>query len=103
MTRQSLGLVTFRLERISVTMGQEEPASCPRCREILDVTQPDPEAPDRLIGTCTGCGSWFLMEQSPDGSALDMVALPCRSKREGPSVARLWAEGANPESAQARA
>jgi hypothetical protein len=103
MTRQSLGLVTFRLERISINTGPEEPTSCPRCREMLDLSQPDPEDPDRLIGTCSGCGSWFLIEQSQEGLVLDMVALPCRLKQEGPLLARIWTEEVESESIQARA
>ena|SRR6056297_2432845 len=100
MTRQTLGLVTFRLERISVNVGRDESALCPRCRESMDLTQPDPGDPDRLIGTCGGCCSWYLIEQSEEESVLDMVALPCRSKQEGPITARIWTEAIDEDSCQ---
>ena len=42
----------------------------PRCRECqvrLDVHQPDEERPEHLLGTCAGCGDWYLIEVGRDG------------------------------------
>jgi hypothetical protein len=45
---------------------------CDCCQSVLDLHQPDPDRPDRLLGTCPECGSWFLI----DGDAHTMLALP---------------------------
>lgn len=35
---------------------------CARCQAVLARHQPDDEQPDRLLGTCDGCGAWFLLD-----------------------------------------
>jgi hypothetical protein len=47
--------------------------SCPCCRENLVLHLPDPDLPDRLLGTCEACKSWFLI----DAGRGVMVLLPC--------------------------
>jgi hypothetical protein len=56
-------------------------AGCPGCGAPLELHQPDPECPERLLGTCPRCGGWFLLDGvsgwslslpntvSPDGTA----------------------------------
>ena len=36
---------------------------CPKCIGLLDVSQPDAEDPDRIIGMCTveTCTEWYLI------------------------------------------
>ena len=38
-------------------------ALCARCHSLLDRHQPDDDRPDRLLGTCTECGLWHLIDQ----------------------------------------
>jgi hypothetical protein len=45
---------------------------CARCHDVLDRHQPDDELPDRLLGTCPCCSSWYLI----DASACVMYLLP---------------------------
>ena len=45
---------------------------CARCQEVLDRHQPDEEQPDRLLGTCPHCSSWFLI----DAASCVMYLLP---------------------------
>jgi hypothetical protein len=45
---------------------------CAECQCPLDRHQPDPEQPDRLLGTCEDCGTWYLI----DGELCVMIALP---------------------------
>jgi hypothetical protein len=45
---------------------------CGCCQSVLDRHQPDPDRPDRMLGTCPECGAWFLI----DGDARTMLALP---------------------------
>ena len=40
--------------------------ACPGCRESLDLHQPDPSRPERLLGTCPSCGSWFIIDAATD-------------------------------------
>lgn len=45
---------------------------CAHCQEVLDQHQPDSERPERLLGTCSDCGAWYLI----DGCAGVMYRLP---------------------------
>ena len=45
---------------------------CARCQTELVRHQPDDEHPERLLGTCEGCGAWYLI----DADAGVMFALP---------------------------
>lgn len=46
-------------ERIRFEVASE--VLCTRCHEPLERHQPDEERPDRLLGTCRGCGAWYLL------------------------------------------
>ncbi len=37
---------------------------CARCQAPLVRHQPDENEPNRLLGTCDDCGSWFLLDLS---------------------------------------
>ncbi len=39
---------------------------CVRCQTPLDRHQPDGERPDQLLGTCSECGSWYLIDSEAD-------------------------------------
>jgi hypothetical protein len=52
------------------------PIPCPRCGLSLGIHQPDAEFPDQLLGTCDGCGTWFLVAVAPDGNEAVVVYLP---------------------------
>jgi hypothetical protein len=36
--------------------------ACPCCREPLAIHQPDPGWPERLLGACHSCRTWFLID-----------------------------------------
>jgi hypothetical protein len=40
--------------------------ACPGCGDTLEIHQPDPRKPDRLLGTCCSCGAWFLIDAAAD-------------------------------------
>ncbi|HEY2157860.1 MAG TPA: hypothetical protein VGH33_19685, partial [Isosphaeraceae bacterium] len=42
---------------------------CRSCDAPLDVSQPDPNLPDRLLATCPDCLTWYLVETSDQGVA----------------------------------
>jgi len=39
---------------------------CLACGEPLSIHQPDPNAPERLLGTCEACGAWHLIDYDRD-------------------------------------
>jgi hypothetical protein len=74
----SVSRFTFRPTRIAQVR-------CTDCHTPLTVHQPDEGQPSRLLGTCSGCGHWYLMDcaqghdesvmaQLPDGDSLRDVA-----------------------------
>lgn len=54
--------------------------TCPVCSHDLDIHQPDEGSPERLLGTCPECGSWFLID--PDLGQI--LLLPDARARFGP-------------------
>ena len=45
------------------TVPTGKDADCPNCGDELLIHQPDPETPDRLLGTCDECKSWYLLNR----------------------------------------
>ncbi len=39
---------------------------CIACNGSLGLHQPDPAFPDRLLGVCTGCQRWHILDLIPD-------------------------------------
>ena len=58
------------LERVRFECSRE--ILCPYCQSELDRHQPDEARPDQLLGTCLGCGMWYLV----DGEACVMYGMP---------------------------
>ena len=59
---------------------------CLNCLDPLDLYQPESQDPERLVGTCHGCGRWYLLDWDPiSGNGL-MLLLPDRDQlRASPS------------------
>ncbi|HWE39040.1 MAG TPA: hypothetical protein VG406_21005 [Isosphaeraceae bacterium] len=51
-------------------------APCPDCRSVLDLHQPEPDRPDRLLGTCPACGLWSLIVVADDDDQATLYPLP---------------------------
>lgn len=66
---------------------------CFQCAEQVEVHQPEPEGPDRLLGTCPGCGAWYLLDALADRSEVAMVLLPGGVELH-PSLAEVEGDGA---------
>jgi hypothetical protein len=49
---------------------------CLNCGAPLEIHQPDAEEPQRFIGTCAGCGRWYLLDWVPRASEGLMLMLP---------------------------
>src|SRR5215471_14675520 len=52
--------------------------ACPRCHAYLLIHQPDQQLPDRLLGTCYECRTWFLI----NATAGVIVRLPDEEELE---------------------
>jgi len=49
---------------------------CLYCGESLELHQPDIGSPDRMVGICTKCGCWYLLDAIPGRNRAVMVRLP---------------------------
>jgi hypothetical protein len=47
--------------------GLRPPFLCEGCATPLEMSQPDEQRPERLLGVCPACGSWFLVEAADTG------------------------------------
>jgi hypothetical protein len=65
---------------------------CLACRLALHRHQPDQQTPSRLLGTCEGCGRWYLILMKPDITSALMVALP-----EGELFRSAWDDHGGPD------
>ncbi len=54
--------------------------TCPvrGCGNPLELHQPDLAVPDRLLGTCLGCGQWSLVLLKRETGGADLVELPIK-------------------------
>jgi hypothetical protein len=49
---------------------------CPACKSFLDIHQPDPIQPERILGTCSECGAWHLIEVLDATEQMIVLQLP---------------------------
>jgi hypothetical protein len=55
--------------------------ACPACQMVMEIHQPDLDQPERLLGTCTTCRAWTLVDVGSYGQlTLTMLARPARSR-----------------------
>jgi hypothetical protein len=51
-------------------------AVCQKCQTKLDINQPQENDPNELLGTCSHCGCWHLIQVSPDGAEALLFNVP---------------------------
>src|SRR5262245_47419622 len=72
--------LTVELSALVILLGEADSRpSCPHCDAgtALELHQPVDSAPERLLGTCSSCGRWFLLiEVGEDSREALMVELP---------------------------
>ncbi|HWE37458.1 MAG TPA: hypothetical protein VG406_12890 [Isosphaeraceae bacterium] len=68
--------VTVPLEAAAVPIDPRRPGriGCRRCGRALELNQPDPDDPDRWLGTCPACGCWQVVEIL-DGERMALVVV----------------------------
>ena len=75
-------MTTDRFDSTKVTLVarnlnlEEEPvAACSRCRQEMELHQPDINQPDRLLGICPDCGDWVMIDYE-SASLASVLELP---------------------------
>jgi hypothetical protein len=76
MTSNLLALDPVRLSCEAVDFSE---AICLDCHGPLEIHQPDTRLPDRLLGACSSCSAWYLI----DAAASIMVHLPDEATLRG--------------------
>ena len=68
---------------VSLTMtglpivGKDVPrVKCMSCNLRLELHQPDPESPERLLGICERCRNWYVLDLVQDDNEAVMVHIP---------------------------
>jgi hypothetical protein len=79
MTEGARNLFASRRNPMSILrLADLAAAPCPDCRSDLNIHQPEPDQPDRLLGTCPACGLWSLIvvDEAHDQATLHALADP---------------------------
>jgi hypothetical protein len=69
-----MATTSFRFETDAASDQPMSEIRCPGCGDYLVVHMPDPEMPERLLGTCDGCKCWYVM--SAGEGTMVLVATP---------------------------
>lgn len=59
---------------------------CRDCKGVIDIHQPNPAQPERILGTCSKCGSWYLIEPQTEGDRTMVLQLPDLAEISHPAV-----------------
>jgi hypothetical protein len=65
-----------RMWSVTMDLVSNFPAKVIACEGPLDLHQPDPGFPDRMVGVCMRCGRWYLLDSIPGTEEALMVLLP---------------------------
>ena len=68
--------VTMPVTRVEHCPEAAEWVACLSCQRHLGLVQPMTEEPERLVGTCEGCGRWYLIDWHPGSLQGVMLLLP---------------------------
>ncbi len=69
-------VLTVVLEVVGDRNGVPGGWHCQGCKEELELHQPDSANPDRLLGTCPGCGRWYLIDGLANDARSVLAHLP---------------------------
>ena len=68
--------ITLRMTELAISAEGLESPFCLDCNIRLEVHQPDELRPEHLLGSCVGCGGWYLIEVDPNETEAYLVDLP---------------------------
>lgn len=65
MRSSTVRMLAFTLQAINLPRGHvaRSRIRCTYCRCQMALHMPDPDQPDRMLGTCLTCKSWFLIDR----------------------------------------
>jgi hypothetical protein len=66
----------MRATRFAATPEGITSVRCLNCDSPLELHQPDPERPERLLASCGQCDGWHVIALTADGTEAVMVLLP---------------------------
>lgn len=69
-------VVSLAMVRVRTRCDNIYPFVCMSCVCSLELHQPDPRFPDRLLGVCPDCQRWHILDLIPDEDEAVMVSLP---------------------------
>jgi uncharacterized protein YbaR (Trm112 family) len=49
---------------------------CQVCKGFIEIHQPNPVEPERILGTCPQCGLWYLIESQEKIDQIMVLQLP---------------------------
>jgi hypothetical protein len=75
--------VLLRFARIPIPPDGPVSVDCMECDSSVEIHQPDSELPDRMLGTCEQCQTWYLLECDPDAGQAALILLPDSSLLRG--------------------
>jgi hypothetical protein len=55
-------LIACHVTSLRISAEGLEPPRCRNCQIELNLHQPDEDRPEHMLGTCAGCGDWYLIE-----------------------------------------
>jgi hypothetical protein len=70
--------VPVSLRFASTPIPPDEPVNvfCMECDHRVEIHQPDSELPERMLGTCEYCQTWYLVECDTDAGDAMLILLP---------------------------
>ncbi len=68
--------ITLDLRCFSLPCSEVAHLDCRECGSSLDIHQPDPGRPDRLLATCPECGHWYRVDTKPGGGRAQVIQFP---------------------------
>ena len=69
-------LVSLAIVRVETGCDNKCAFMCMSCVCSLELYQPDSRFPDRLLGVCSKCEHWHIIDLIPDEDEVVMVLLP---------------------------
>jgi hypothetical protein len=70
------GYISMSLLEMPYDQVAHPGARCLECRGELELHQPDPSVPERMLATCSACKTWYLLDAPSADSPVVMIVLP---------------------------
>lgn len=68
--------VSLRFARLPIPPDGPINIDCLNCETPIEIHQPDSELPERMLGTCENCRTWYLVECDPNTGQAVLIQIP---------------------------